>query len=786
MDDFYVYRNSEDMSSLTDTQDKVLSILPIFPSLLSIWGSTNIIHMVWVSEKKTPYRRILLGLSVCDLINSLVFPFQPFLLPNETSERIWAIGNEQTCDALGFFQQFHFTSVWYNGMLSFYFLLSVRYGVKEDVMARRYEPVMHLLSIGYPLVTALFGAGFHMYNEVLVGHGCWIYNFPSGCVACDQIDPLEGETCCLSPTMAWLFAGIPTFLTFVAILVNNFLVYMHVRKTILKSNRYLERMALGQSDDLSLGAASGHSTVSSRPSNASHNPRQIKRIKAVATQAFLYVVAFLLTYVPALSLRIMESGDYDAEDEYELFPMLIWQALFLPLQGFFNCLIFARPSYMRVRKQHPEEGRFWAFRRALHGDKVEPKTEESKQANQRSAKESSTHSYGGAIAASIRASYVTMTTWGDSNSRMGDSSRLHSSRLLASDANLFSSTTAGPPDVEASPHVQACRRESLRGGMKLEDLFEEEEEDISSSNFFINVPQSAAMRASGKSQLAEEQIEAVKEEEERDSQSGVDDDSTSWGCNATIGIAKTASQPDEEPCNREANAKEDAQASPHPSQHEHLEAQCDLQPLQLQEETRSAGGGDFISATSDDAGSEDSNRGDKERDKECRAPAQEEQEEKGPQQPNVSSLADQTELAEGFTNERSHASAQYHHLSIDDKQATESNVARECSCSPLEAEEEERIPKEQDSHSSSVAGHDEESQASTAGNNMLHPPLSEACKQTAALDDNPSEQQGPQPDAGNGDSQELESSKRNDLLEGLKTKELDDDQPLLRLPEDKA
>ena len=485
------------ISSLSETQDMVLSLLPILPALLSLWGSANIIYMVLVSGKKTPYRRILLGLSVCDMISSVVFPWQAFLLPSDTSQRLWAVGNDATCDALGFFQQFTFCSVWYNGMLSFYFLLTVKFGVKEDRMSRRYEPWMHILSIGYPLITALIGAGFGMYNENQIGHACWIYDFPQGCVTCDLVEPLEGEQCCLSATMAWIFAGVPTFLTFVAIVGNNLLVFLHVRATIVKSQRYLEKLALGAGDDSSVGSCL---------STASHNPHQARRIRAVATQAFLYVLAFLVTYVPAMALRILESRGYGASDESKLFPALVCQAICLPLQGFFNCLIYVRPSYARVRKEHPQERRFWAFRRALHGDKVRPEASSAGDKKPSRFAALSKHSFGGVIAPRA----TRRTTCGTSHQTLvmptmiGEISGLGSSNLEScplgpSNPNVFSAELSGD-DAGFQPTP----------GRKLDDLFEEDEDAHVSSDFFINVPV-AVVRSSGKS-LASQQCPGVVEE----------------------------------------------------------------------------------------------------------------------------------------------------------------------------------------------------------------------------------------------------------------------------------
>ena len=160
-----------EISSLSDAQEKVLAILPFFSSLLSFLGSAQIVWMVFSAKRITPYRRILFGLSCCDMFASFAYPWQSFLLPNATSQRVWAIGNDRTCSALGFAQQLFLASILYNAMLSLYFLLTVRQGMKDPVLARRYEPWMHVMAIGFPLVTATTGAVIGWYHEVEIGAG---------------------------------------------------------------------------------------------------------------------------------------------------------------------------------------------------------------------------------------------------------------------------------------------------------------------------------------------------------------------------------------------------------------------------------------------------------------------------------------------------------------------------------------------------------------------------------------------------------------------------------------
>lgn len=325
--------SDEDTSTLTDAQEKLLSLLPILPTLASTVASGTILYLVYTSGFKTSYKRILFGLSVADIITSVTFSLQPFLPPSETSQLVWASGNDATCTFLGTLTQLALASVLYNGVLSYYYLLTIRFGVKEKTFATRFEPWMHALAIAYPLFTSLIGAGMGFYHELELGPGCWVTDYPAGC--------LDDTGECKSPLIAWIFSGIWVVVVLLSIVVNNLVIFLAVKEQLTRGRR--------------------HSIQSDR---------QTKRIQAVATQAFLYVAAFFGTFVWNVTLRIMESRYYDAQDQATFFPLLVVQAVLVPSTGVFNLCIYLRPRYLKTRTDCPAESRLWAVRRALYGEAV--------------------------------------------------------------------------------------------------------------------------------------------------------------------------------------------------------------------------------------------------------------------------------------------------------------------------------------------------------------------------------------------------------------------------------
>jgi len=324
-------------SPLSDAQEKALALLPILPSILSITGAAiTICRIRYCYKKITPQLRILLGMSLFGILTVGSFVLQPFLLPQETSHRVWASGNDATCSFSGFMFQLSISMVLYYGSWSFYFMAVVRFGVSNKRFAKRYEPWIHVVAIFFPLTTASVGAALGVYAEHDIGPVCWVSNYPRGCEADPNIH-------CLSPMIGWIFGGGVMVLALIAILVDNIIIFHHVKKT---TNR----------------------TITS-----SLNARNSRKLRAVAIQGALYVCTGLFCYFPTVLLRAIEAvqpDDLGGSPERRLYPLLVMQALFLPSQNSIITLVFVGPRYFKTRASCPQWSRWRAVRYALVGGAI--------------------------------------------------------------------------------------------------------------------------------------------------------------------------------------------------------------------------------------------------------------------------------------------------------------------------------------------------------------------------------------------------------------------------------
>lgn len=327
--------------SLTDAQEITLSLLYIFSSLLSILGSSTIAYKV-ISDRAhaVSYDRLMLGLSISDILASTGWLLTPFLLPKDTSSRVWAIGNDASCTFLGFLTQLGFAAVIYNMFLSFYYLLTVRFGVKRQAFAVSYEMWFHVFAIVFAVGTATVGASIGAFSEVEVGMGCWVNNWPEGCY--DD---------CLTEELGWLFAAGPIVFTFLALIINNVLVYRRV-SSVFKASTGVE---------------------------SERSLRQRMQKKEVAQQGLFYVACFAFCYWAAAVARGLEAYSDSVEEEESLEGGIYWilviQAFTLPLQGFLNMFVYNRPNFSRVRAAYPELSFFSAVRMACLDPQI-PKLQE--------------------------------------------------------------------------------------------------------------------------------------------------------------------------------------------------------------------------------------------------------------------------------------------------------------------------------------------------------------------------------------------------------------------------
>jgi len=239
--------------------------------------------------------------------------------------------------------------------------------MKERIFAKRIEPVLHCVSILFPLATAIFGVIFQLYNESIFTASCHYKTNPR-CIMDEEdqellqlqsghgISILSNATTpqdeiiewldsshiqCQTKMVAYIALVIPVLLIFFTIIGSNISIYIFVQNTI---NR-------GRKKSAQFG-----NTRSSKES---------ERIRQVATQSFFYVFTYLLSYVWVFCIKVLESQGYESEADF--FVLVLLTSIFYPLQGFNNAFVYMRPRYLRYRNKY-HMSRLEAFRTAAFGE----------------------------------------------------------------------------------------------------------------------------------------------------------------------------------------------------------------------------------------------------------------------------------------------------------------------------------------------------------------------------------------------------------------------------------
>ena len=132
-----------------------------------------------------------------------------------------AFGNSSACQLQGFFLQMGLTGAFYNGALSLYFLMTLRYGLSNAEIAKRYELWCHLVVIVWPLVTGLILEGLQLFT--ITGLGCRLGPEPLGC----QLIDTDYE--CTSNRRAYLYSWMLTRTPL--IVVNLFIAFAMIQIT---------------------------------------------------------------------------------------------------------------------------------------------------------------------------------------------------------------------------------------------------------------------------------------------------------------------------------------------------------------------------------------------------------------------------------------------------------------------------------------------------------------------------------------------------------------------------
>jgi hypothetical protein len=322
---------------------------------ISFVASSTIAAMIIRSDKGlcTPYSRIIFGLSIADIMQSLGIVISPLAAPSGTLDAPWAMGSTGSCSAIGFLLNVGGLAVpFYTLFLTHYFLQRVKYKLTPAQFARKMECRITTCIWLFPAIGGLVGLVNGYFNPGPGGSVCVIIDKPLSC----SIDPKTyGD--CVRGQNAYLASSfllvLPFLLSFAMVIINlaRFTFHVYQQEQMFKPTN--QEPTSGSDGEGRIRGTSSAANVETIPDEGSSSASLVKQ---ALVQSSLYIASFIICYVaPVISFIVVALR----------IPSPAWTfwftSIFWPLGGFFNILIYTRPKVSRYKDSNPEYSRLHVF-----------------------------------------------------------------------------------------------------------------------------------------------------------------------------------------------------------------------------------------------------------------------------------------------------------------------------------------------------------------------------------------------------------------------------------------
>mmetsp|Transcript_109406 Transcript_109406/g.223548 ORF Transcript_109406/g.223548 Transcript_109406/m.223548 type:complete len:394 (+) Transcript_109406:147-1328(+) len=322
-------------------QDLLLSIIPHVTGGLSILGSAFIVYDVASDRKKwsSTYHSLLFAQGLLDFAGSCATSVSTLPMPR-TEQTDYSFGTSATCTAQGFFVHFNIASPLYNLSLSIYFFLTIASKwTKGDI--KKVEIWLHFLPFLWAFVTALVVLTLEGFNSSKFW--CWISSDLTECG--DDTNVGCGRCRHCTNYYRWLFFFGPLAIAFVGITVAMSALVYSVRKTEKNAAKWRPSSVIDQVEREGRTPRANAAIIEER-----RKKRKARRMtRAVTAQAIKYNSVMWLTFGSGTIIRAMQM----LGKESYFWLMLLFVA-FVPMQGFFNCIVYAEPRLQQWRKDRKD------------------------------------------------------------------------------------------------------------------------------------------------------------------------------------------------------------------------------------------------------------------------------------------------------------------------------------------------------------------------------------------------------------------------------------------------
>jgi len=332
-------------------------VIPTVTSGISFFSSALIIYIIAQSERNTytiTYHRIMVFISIADMISSLAVSLTTIPMPKDVNEVYnfegKSYGTVLTCEIQGFSYGLGLRlSLAASICLSVYYLLKIRYRVPHRVITKCAEPVFVIITLLVAVIPPLFALENKMYNPTPLSSWCTISEFPYGCSEENGVDCIRSQNIKAYRVGSFLYLFIAAALQAICLVL--------IVATAYKQDEGQARTALhvgnGQSQH---NEEELHTIERLRDDGEVQDQAKLKAVsdgrlqdtarhqdaRMVANYAIMYAAAFVGTH--SFFPRLFPGSIFFA----------VMALVFRPLQGFFNALIFISQKVYIIRQAHEQ------------------------------------------------------------------------------------------------------------------------------------------------------------------------------------------------------------------------------------------------------------------------------------------------------------------------------------------------------------------------------------------------------------------------------------------------
>jgi len=285
-------------------------------------------------NRGNPQQRIVLMMSCLDLMVSGVWLFTDLLVPDWSEDYYYHLGNQATCSFQGFIVQLSIGGVLTNASLSIYYFLVIVWGWKtRDIL--KVEPYLLALPLVWGLGTAIAGLVLDLYNPA--SWDCWIAAYPANCTQSHELKNTDEQTDCERGDNAdiyqWAFFFGPLWASIGLVMICMFIVVSKVRQVERRTSVWI-----------------------------AESQRKMAHTKKIAVQSYFYVGAFLITWFWPTAARIVQLCNLEIGIPAW---MVTLAGCFIPIQGFFNAVVYFRPRFINCSVDHSDKSKCWVMSRIM-------------------------------------------------------------------------------------------------------------------------------------------------------------------------------------------------------------------------------------------------------------------------------------------------------------------------------------------------------------------------------------------------------------------------------------